>query len=459
MRKRIALLLTLILALAVLFGCGRATSGHSLNGARLADYAIVYSASDTRYAATAATYIRDRILEKTGLELPIQTDDQVTASYEIVVGDTQREISSRLNVETGADSFAIMADTTQIGLEGDYFLIAAAAYYFVETYIGQTDAQLPGEATVCHPITQTPTNFIFLIGDGMGVNHTKLFDQPPMTMSRADGYSDGEDLFYGYLLPAQGFARTNSLSGVTDSAAAGTALASGYKTDNGSVGLDANEQPVQSLTELANSLGKATAVMSTEAKTGATPAAFSAHVTSRDEKTDILESQSVIQQAGTIINCNYDVYQVELLKRRIDAEVKKTLEQLEQDPDGFFLMYEEAYIDKHSHDNAMNETFLAVVRFNRVIGHMMEYAYYHPDTFVLITADHETGKLLPAEAGAMAFNYDDHTDADVPVFAHGQGSALFDGRTVENVQIPKTIAKLWGVDEFGDPGLDPALSE
>lgn len=459
MRKKIGFLLIAVLIAALIFGCAKTpqTKAVTLNGVDLAAYTIVYSASDTRYARRAAEYIRDQILARTGLELTVTTDDQATAAYEIVVGDTQREVSAKLDVDTGKNSFALMATDQQIGLEGDYYLIAAAAYYFVETYITDGQPQLPREATLCQPITEKPTHYIFLIGDGMGVNHTKLFDMPPVVLNREDGCSDGEDLFYGYLLPAMGYARTNSLTGVTDSAAAGTALACGYKTNNGSVGLDANGNPVQSLTELANTLGMATAVMSTEAKTGATPAAFSAHVSTREEKADILESQMVIEQAGTIINCSYDVYLAELLERRVDTEVDKTLEQLDKDPEGFFLMYEEAHIDKHSHNNEINDTFLAMARFNRVIGRMMEYAYYHPDTFVLITADHETGKLLPKETGEMGFNHDDHTDVDVAVFVHGQGSGLFEGVTVENTQIPKTIAKMWGVEDFGDPATEPAL--
>jgi alkaline phosphatase len=69
-------------------------------------------------------------------------------------------------------------------------------------------------------------------------------------------YSDGEDIFYGYYLPYQGFSRTDSLSGTTDSAAGGTALSSGIKTINGNVGRDENLNDVKLITELAKKLGK-----------------------------------------------------------------------------------------------------------------------------------------------------------------------------------------------------------
>lgn len=460
MGKRIfALFLAAALTLT-LFGCvAKAPDGPAINGVSLEEYAIVYSDTDTDYAYRAAEYLQARIKEITGVELPLQEDSQVTAGYEIVVGDTERAISEKLDVDTGKNSFAIMSHKRQVALEGDYFLIAAAAYYFVETYIqeGVFNAQIPREATICQPIVQEAKNYILMIGDGMGINHTKLCEEPPLELKREDGYSDGEKIFYGYLLPWEGMARTDSLSGLTDSAAAGTALASGYKTYNSYVGLDSEGQPVKSLTELANELGMASAVMSTEVKTGATPSSFLAHVPDRDEKNDLLESQKVIEEAGTIVACDFDVYDPRQLQRKVEGTVLDTISKLEQDPDGFFMMYEEAHIDKHSHDNNLNTTFLAVARFNQVIGRVMEYAYYNPDTFVLITADHETGDLKTSVGGNMAFHIDKHTNQDVQIFVHGQGSELFAGVTVENTQIPKTIAKMWGVEDFGDPATDPAL--
>ena len=460
MRKTISFLLLAALLTGILFGCApKVPDGPAINNVSLSEYAIVYSDTDTDYAYRAAEYIQNAILERTGIKLPLQEDSNVTAAYEIVVGDTEREVSAQLNADTTRDSFALMTYKKQVGLEGDYFLIAAAAYYFVQTYItGETfNGVIPKEATLCKPITEAPNKFFFLIGDGMGPNHTKLYDDPPMFLKRSDGYSDGEDLFYGYLLPAHGYAQTYSLTGVTDSAAAGTALATGYKTFNTYVGVNGENQPVKSLTELANELGKATAVLSTEPRTGATPSSFLAHVPDRTDQNALLESQDTIEKAGTLISCDFDVYDAKQLQAKVEGTVLDTIAQLEQDPDGFFMMYEEAHIDKHSHSNNLNHAFLAVARFNQVIGRVMEYACYNPDTFVLITADHETGKLQPAPNGKMTYNSDTHTNTDVPVFAFGQGSELFDGVTADNIQLPKTIAKMWGAAEFGDPSTAPAL--
>lgn len=454
-KKALSLILALVITVVLLPGCQEdAAQGPSINNVSLSKYAIVYSDTDTDYALRAAEYIQAQIKEITGLELPLQEDSAVTADYEIVVGNTERKVSEALQVEAKQNQFALMALDNQIALEGDYFLIAAAAYYFVRTYITGTQFQatIPTEPAICTPITQEPNNYILLIGDGMGPNQTKLYEQPPFLMTGSNkGFSDGESIFYGYLLPHQGFARTNSLSGVTDSAASGTALSTGYKTINKYVGLDKDQQPLQSLTELGNELGMATAVLSTEPATGATPAAFSAHASDRSDSKSITISQAVIQQVGTILRCGFDVYTNSSVKKQVETAFQETLTTLSQDPDGFFMMYEEAHIDKHCHSNDLTNAFLALARFNQIIGLAMEYAFYHPDTFVLITADHETGKLLPDSSGRFCYNSTSHSDADVPVFAFGQGSVVFHDVTIENVQIPKTIAKLWGVTDFGDP--------
>ena len=113
-------------------------------------------------------------------------------------------------------------------------------------------------------------------------------------------------------------------------------------------------------------------------------------------------------------------------------------------------MYEEAHTDKHSHNNDIEKVFLAMLRFNQAIGRFMEFAFYNPDTFVLITADHETGGIVIDEDGNISFTSDDHTSADVPIFAYGYGAELFDGKTIENIQIGQTIASFFGVYDFGD---------
>ena len=416
----------------------------TLNDVVLSDYTLVYAADADAYTVRAVTYIRDEIYARAGAVLNVVTDDmEVGARHEIVVGETNRPISDTLDADTEGMQFALLADNGHVAMEAERFVIAAAAYYFVETYITDRDvsAILPEVAQVRTPITEKPNNYIFLIGDGMGINHTRL----PECFNGAElvDYTDGENFFYGNLFPYQGFAHTNSLNNTTDSAASATALATGYKTKNSVVGRDGEGKDLKSLTELAGEMGMGTAVMSTEVQTGATPAGFSAHAADRDETENILASQQVLQNAyGTIIDGDHDVY-TDYSVYELTQRIRTHLNTLVQNEKGFFMMYEEAYIDKHSHKMDEESAAKAVYRFNQAIATFMEFAFYHPDTFVIITADHETGALSP-DGDSYLFGRSSHTGRDVPVYAYGAGAEVFHDKAVENVQIPKTISKMWG---------------
>ena len=419
----------------------------SLNGIPITAYTIIYDAEGLDYNKRAAEYIRDTLKSRFDGELPIKDDSEPESAHEIVVGETSRDISKELNEETSGFEFSMLTKDGSVALEGEYFVIAAAAYFFLDTYLIDADHDFitePG-TTTHQPIVKETKNYILLIGDGMGVYQTRIFDY----LEDTSEYSDGESFFYGYLFPYQGKSRTQSLSGVTDSAAGGTALSTGYKTYNEYVGLDKNGERLKSLTELASELGKATAVMSTENKTGATPASFSAHAYDRDDSSGILETQAeLVATHGTIIDCGYDYYTARYMKT-IEKHITDTLGKVSADEDGFFLMYEEAYIDKHCHNNDLEKTYLAVLRFNQAIARFMEYAFYNPETMVIVTADHETGELHP-EGDTLVYNLDDHSAADVLVFAWGMDAEPLSGKTVENIEIPKLVASSMGVDNFGD---------
>lgn len=444
--------------------CGRkdptGLSAPVLCGDALASYEIVYAEGASDYTVRAAEYIAQEVKARTGLTLSVTAvgDQSAIGAHEIVVGETTRPISQALNATTEGMEFSIFADADHIAIEGDYFIIAAAAYYFVETYIPEAifDIDVPQTVSIATPIVKEAKNFILLIGDGMGHNQTKLFDA--YKDSDIADYTDGEDLFYGYLFPYMGEARTNSLSGITDSAAAGTALASGFKTENGTIGRDADQNDVPLITELAAGIGKATAVMSTEKQTGATPSAFSAHAYHRSNTTAIKNAQmDLIDRYGTLIDCGYDVYtedEMQILR----SAITDTLDELSKDQDGFFLMYEEAYIDKHCSALNIEKAYLATARFNQAIALFMEYAFYNPETMVIITADHETGGLHLDENGEFKLVSEDHTATNVPVFAYGAHAEVFDGKTIENVQIAKTVAAMMGIQIEGtDPENYPSL--
>lgn len=448
MKKILCLLLIFCLALP-LIGCESSKS--FINGVNLSEFSIVYSEEDSDYSKRAAGYIQDMISERTELELPVIEDNESPRANEIVVGNTNRAISAKLDADTEGVEFAILAEGGSVALEGDYFIIAAAAYFFVENYVptDDFDATVPEEVKVHNPIIKDAKNFIMLIGDGMGVYQTRIFEY----MENDLEYGDGEDIFYGSYLPYMGYSRTESLSGVTDSAAGGTALSSGHKTYNEYIGRDKDQKDVKLLTELASELGMGAGVMSTETNTGATPASFSAHADGRDDSYDIRLSQSAAKKNyGIKINCGFNQYS-ESGVNDIETALDTMLSEISEGKDGFFLMYEEAYIDKHCHNNDLEATFEAMVRFNQAIGRAMEYAFYNPETFVLITADHETGDLCPNDEGALEYHTEEHTAHKVPVFTYGKGAELFDGVEMENIQIAHTIASFMGVYDFGDQSV------
>ncbi|MFC8599424.1 alkaline phosphatase [Isoptericola sp. NPDC057191] len=124
-------------------------------------------------------------------------------------------------------------------------------------------------------------NVIILQGDGMGLAARELIR---LTTEGKDGRLAMDSL------AEAGWTTTDSADpddAVTDSAAAATAFATGVRTYNGAVGVDADGTPVPTLLEDARAAGKATGLVSTAQITDASPAAFGAHVTDRYDQSEI----------------------------------------------------------------------------------------------------------------------------------------------------------------------------
>ena len=123
-----------------------------------------------------------------------------------------------------------------------------------------------------------PRNVILMIGDGMGLSQISgamTIKKAPLTLE---------------LFPISGFAKTYSAdSYITDSAAAGTALATGTKTDNGTIGIDVNGHPILSILNESEDAGLATGMVVTSYVTHATPASFIAHQVNRNMYEEIAE--------------------------------------------------------------------------------------------------------------------------------------------------------------------------
>lgn len=127
---------------------------------------------------------------------------------------------------------------------------------------------------------QQARNVILIIGDGMG--------QQEITAARnyvegAGGRFEGLDN-----LPHVGLythhsinKKDGSVNYVTDSAALGTAWATGTKTYNGAIGVDVAGRPEQNLIEVAKNAGMRTGNVTTSEIQDATPAVMGAHVSTR----------------------------------------------------------------------------------------------------------------------------------------------------------------------------------
>ena len=129
----------------------------------------------------------------------------------------------------------------------------------------------------------------------------------------------------------------------------------------------------------------------------------------------------------------------------------KALQTLEKNsPNGFFLMIESAIIDGYGHNNDSEGMILEMQEFDATLKLLVNYVTTHPNTLLVVTADHETGgtsvgyRSIRADEPAavqLTFSTKGHTGTVVPVFAYGPGAELFGG-VMKNYQIPQKIQDL-----------------
>ncbi len=331
---------------------------------------------------------------------------------------------------------------------------------------------------------------IYMIGDGMGVAHVTAYmlenGYRPINLDRAQ---------------TVGLVKTHSANNrVTDSAAAGTALATGHKTNNSVLGQDPDGNPLESIMAKAGKRGMGTGIVVTSYLTDATPGAFYAHVGYRGEHEKIAaqlaESGIDVFMGGGAHSFNerkdgvdlteklaadgyHVVFDFNDLSGVIDGRAAgfltrepmpyitdgrdenyladataKTLEILtnnDKDGKGFFIMVEGSQIDWAGHGNSYENIITETKDFDDAVGVAFDYADSHPGTLVVVLADHETGglSLVPgdpdftkAESGISgAFSTGGHTAIMIPMFAYGAGAEKFTG-VFDNTDIPKIMESL-----------------
>lgn len=318
-------------------------------------------------------------------------------------------------------------------------------------------------------------NVILLIGDGMG-----------LAQIYAGVTANGGLLNLSRFLNI-GFSKNNSSdSYITDSAAGGTAMATGQKTRNRAIGVDSTLKPVKNLPDFLAPLGIQSGLISAGSITDATPAAFFGHQPLREMEQqiahDFLKSnvQALIGGGAQYFNKNgiadslkikgYQVSNqwsdlnslklpyillddsktVSIQKGRgnfLTASFDKLSKDLSKNKNGFFMMAEGAQIDYGGHANQVPYVVTEMLDFDQLIGEAVKFADANGETLVIVTADHETGGLTLLDGdfqkGSVdgAFSTNDHTSVMVPVFAYGPHSMEFRG-IYENTEIFNRILKI-----------------
>ena len=329
---------------------------------------------------------------------------------------------------------------------------------------------------------KTPKNIIFMIGDGMGL------EQVSTAWTANRGKLNMEKM------PYVGLQRTYCLNWlVTDSAAAGTALATGSKTNKGMIATLPDGTELNSMMDLAQSVGKRTGVVVVCRLNDATPATFCCNDPDRDEaeaitadylncgvdfiagggmdywRTERTDGRDIFAEIG---QKGYNTY--ESVEALMDAEelpvaavlaplelpsalsgergdmfrqmTAKSLEMLSKDnEEGFVLMVEGSCIDDWLHANRVDAAVEEILDFDRVVGDVLQWAEKDGETLVVVTADHATGAMTllwgDIAAGTVEVNFanEGHNGMMVPYFAYGAGAEKFDG-VMENSELSKTIS-------------------
>lgn len=285
-------------------------------------------------------------------------------------------------------------------------------------------------------------NIILLIGDGMGFSYTtglRYFNHDSrMGLMKPT-------LFDHYFVGTQSTYSLDAQSNITDSAAAGTALATGYKTYNGALGLNSEKQAVPSILEYAKFRGKSTGLVGTCQINHATLGAFAAHHESRENYHEIADDYlderingehkiDVMLGGGTSYfsrndrnlvdefrknGFGYATNSIELLADRnekllglfapielpkhldryattvpsLSQMTKAAIKRLQQNQDGFFLLVEGSQIDWAGHDNDIVGAMSELKDFESAFHVAIQFALDRDDTIVIATADHSTGGM------------------------------------------------------------------
>jgi alkaline phosphatase len=295
-----------------------------------------------------------------------------------------------------------------------------------------------------------PKNIIYMIGDGMGPAYLSAYryyqDNPATKAVETTIY---DELWVGV---ASTYPDDDTI--VTDSAAGATALATRIKSYNGAISVNHQHQPLTTMLEIAKAKGMHTGVVATSQINHATPASFMAHDKSRKNYNEIADDfvdnkvagkfvadlmfgggtkyftrkdrnlVTEFKQAGFSYADNWqDLTKLSKLPAMallapvglpsaldnpvanpLQTMTEKALQLLTPSEKGFVLMIEGSQIDWCGHANDIACAMAEMDDFAKAIKVAKAYVDSHPDTMLVITADHETGGLSLGSEGEYAWN-------------------------------------------------------
>ncbi len=334
--------------------------------------------------------------------------------------------------------------------------------------------------SVQQPGGQKVKNVILMIGDGMGLTQISTAWVANQGKLNLDNF------------PYTGVMRTYAANKlITDSGAAGTAMATGQKTNYHSVGVDVDGNEIPSLIDLSAAKGLSTAVVVTCGLTDATPADFLASNPDRDNEEDLaadfLETDAdfifgggrrkfteredqrnlldAMKERGYAVAMTWDevksVTTGKVFAPITDGQLPMAPERgtlwqdaamhaidlISKDEDGFFAMLEGSRIDDCGHWHDLPALMGEIYDFDQTIGKVLQWAEKDGETLVIVLADHETGGLTlldgDIETGYVEghFSSGGHTDIQVLVYAYGPHAETFTG-TFENTAIFDKISSV-----------------
>ncbi len=418
----------------------------SIGGVALTDYKIVYPKNCDLVTYYTAVVISDYLHENAGIKLEVVDDSVAETQYELLVGDTNRAASS-IGISLSADQYSLSISGTKVVMQGDYQMVGAAASVLINDYFSGEGkpvdvTNLPTAPAAATFTFKEATSGIMMIGDGMSAVH---FAAAVDTGAIPEFVAN--NLPYKAECTTASYSVLHSGKAYTDSAASATALSSGYKTVNGYLGMNQKKVSQQNIRELAHEAGAKTAVVTTDKITGATPGGFLYHYHDRDATSELEKQHSNLVSQGLV---NYTYGAGSNNGADLTKYAREALSVISEGGSNFFIMIEEAYIDKNSHNNDLTKTTKSVKIYNDVIAYCIAYTMIRADVMLVITADHDCGNLSQKANGDYVYNSDNHTNKNVPVFALGDGAAeLLSKDVIDNTDIPKAFAKIFGNDNFG----------